>query len=93
MQRIEPNATELRLLYNKLNKQVLKEIRDDWRRHLNNLADKAQVAAECGNTKDLYNIIRELSNTFSNKSAPVKSKDGKILVTMEEQLERWKEHF
>jgi hypothetical protein len=37
--------------------------------------------------------VRELTGTRSGSSVPIKSKDGDILLTKEEQEQRWIEHF
>jgi len=89
----DANAEELCQQYSLLDRQVKREVRSDWRRHLNCLAEKAQASADCGNMKDLYNTIKELGGQSAKKQAPIKSKEGKVLVTLEEQLARWKEHF
>ena len=41
----------------------------------------------------MYRIVRELINSRSNSSVPIKSKDGLTLATEEEQYNRWMEHF
>ncbi|XP_070493805.1 uncharacterized protein [Chironomus tepperi] len=89
----ESRAEELSKQYALLNKRVKREVRNDWRRHLNGLAEKAQTASDCGNMKDLYNTIKELSDRSGRKQVPIKSKEGRILVTVDEQAARWKEHF
>ena len=57
------------------------------------MARSAEEAAAKNNMKELYNITRQLSQSHFRNNVPVKSKDGKLLVTMEDQLLRWKEHF
>ena len=57
------------------------------------MVEKAQNATGSGNMKDLYDISKKVLNETVRKSLTVKAKDGKILSTVEEQLERWREHF
>ena len=57
------------------------------------MVEKAQNATGSGNMKDLYDISKKVLNETVRKSLTVKAKDGMILSTVEEQLERWREHF
>ena len=43
--------------------------------------------------KTLYNITKILSRRKTVKTKPVKDKDGKLLIKLNEQMERWNEHF
>ena len=43
--------------------------------------------------KNLYRMVRDLSGSQSNSSVPIKNKNGKVLLTIEEQTNRWVEHF
>ena len=75
-------------------KEVKKCTRKDKREYIDNLAGKAQRAADFGNMKIVYNITKQLSGKY-NKSIgeTVKAKDGRILTTENEVAERWKTHF
>ena len=53
----------------------------------------AQEAANRNDTKSMYRIVHELTNSMSISSVPIKSKDERTLVTEEEQSNRWTEHF
>ena len=44
-------------------------------------------------TKIVYNITRQLAGRKTNTTKPVKDKDGKIITSLKQQLERWKDHF
>ena len=54
---------------------------------------EAQEAANRNDTKSMYRIVRELTNSRSISNVPIKSKDGRTLVTEEEQSNIWMEHF
>lgn len=43
--------------------------------------------------KDFYNITRKIANTAGSKTVPVKNNDGVLITNIEDQLNRWKEHF
>ena len=40
-----------------------------------------------------YRIVSELTGARSNSNVPIKSKDGKVLLTNDDQMKRWTEHF
>mgnify|MGYP003416956578 CR=1 FL=1 len=79
--------------YRHLNKDVKKNCRRDKRRWLEEKSKEAQEAADRNDSKTLYRIVRELTNARSGATVPIKSKDGRDLLTDEEQAERWVEHF
>jgi len=91
--RTNDERKEAQQRYKALDKYVKREIRNDKREHTNSLAKKAEEAAAVHNMKDLYNITREISNSTGRKNVPVRDKGGILLTTVEEQLNRWKEHF
>ena len=43
--------------------------------------------------KTLYRIVRGLTGSGSNTNTPIRNKNGKLLLTKEEQDARWIEHF
>ena len=79
--------------YRRLIKEVKKSCRRDKRAWLESKGKEAQEAADRNDSKTLYKIVRELSGGRSSSSVPIKAKDGRTLVTSEEQAERWVEHF
>ncbi|KAK0133280.1 hypothetical protein N1851_031194 [Merluccius polli] len=79
--------------YRRLDREVKKSCRNDKRRWLEEKAREAQEAAEKNNTKTLYRIVRELTSSRSSSGVPTRSKDGRALLTDEEQEARWVEHF
>ena len=59
-----------------------------------NLAQAAQNSADLKNPRDLYRITRQLAKkSFINATSAVRGKDGKQLTAVEEQVQRWQEHF
>src|SRR6202042_1914882 len=61
--------------------------------YLDNIAREAENAAGKNNMRDLYDINRKLSNRACRIVKHIKSKDGKILTSEEEQIKRWVEYF
>lgn len=43
--------------------------------------------------KEVYDITRQLSRKSSKSEKHIKDKNGNTLNTMEEQRQRWSEHF
>lgn len=91
--RTRQRKKELTDEYNATHKQVKKETRKDKRMYYEKLAGEAELAAGKRNMKELFDISRKLQQSSFRKSVPVKDKNGKLLVTVDEQLHRWKEHF
>ena len=79
--------------YQEKDREVKQHCRKDKRNYVNQLATEAEEAAYRGDIKTLYNITKTLSNRRNIKVKPVKDKDGKTLTKLEEQMERWNEHF
>ncbi|KAM3602017.1 uncharacterized protein V6R79_022977 [Siganus canaliculatus] len=79
--------------YRRLDRAVKNSCRKDNRQWLEEKAREAQVAAQKNNTKTLYRIVQELTSSRSSSSVPIRSKDGKALLSDEEQEARWVEHF
>lgn len=79
--------------YNTANREVKRSLRKDKRRWTEDLANQAEQAAAMGKSAELYKITKQLSNKRIVTAKPVKSKNGELLTNVEDQLERWKEHF
>jgi hypothetical protein len=43
--------------------------------------------------KELYDTVRKMVSATISRSVLVKDKNGKIVTSVQEQLEQWKEHF
>ena len=68
-----------------------KSCRRDKRHWIKSKGAEAQEAANRNDIKSMYRIVRELTNSRSISSVPIKNKDGRTLVTEEEQSNRWME--
>ena len=66
--------------------------RADKRRRLNNLADEAETAARNNCSSDLYQLTRKIAGQRRNMTT-IKDREDKRLVSEDEVLERWREHF
>ena len=74
-------------------RQLKKSCRKDKKDWFEQKGEEAQNAVRRNDTKTLYRIVRKLSGSQSNSSVPIKDKNGKMLLTIEEQTKRWVEHF
>ncbi|VDP17428.1 unnamed protein product [Schistosoma margrebowiei] len=79
--------------YTVVNKQVKKSIRIDKRKYVEDLAKTAEKTAREGNMRQLYDITKKLSGNHRKPERPVKSKEGKVIINIEEQRNRWVKHF
>ena len=79
--------------YKVKHQEVKGSVKDDRRHYYDELATRAETAAEQRNMKELYNITRQLSGKSSKSEKPVKDKNGNTMTTMEDQRQRWAEHF
>jgi hypothetical protein len=73
---------------------VKRAARRDKRTWAENLAQAAQKAAYLKNSRELYRITRQLARkSFTNNAPLVKGKDGKQIMAIEDQVQRWLEYF
>ncbi|VDP59986.1 unnamed protein product [Schistosoma curassoni] len=79
--------------YTEVNRQLKRSIRTDKRKYVEDLAMTAKKAAREGNMRQLYDTTKKLSGNHRKPKRPVKSKEGKVITNIEEQQNRWVEHF
>lgn len=73
--------------------EVKKCVRRGKRAYIEELATKVETAAGQRNMKELYEIMQTLSGRKGSAEEPIKSREGPMLTTTEEQMGRWTEHF
>jgi len=64
----------------------------DKKAWLNQKGTEAEEAAHRNDHKTLFRVVRDLVGTKSSSSVPVKDKNGKTLLTVQEQNAHWVEH-
>ena len=79
--------------YQLANEEVKKSARKDKRAYYDRLATEAEEAAGARNMKAMFDTMKKLSNRPAKTSMPVKDKEGTVLNTTQQQLDRWAEHF
>ena len=79
--------------YTAVDKEVKESIKKDKKDFIEDLARNAEEAAGQGNLRELYQVTRRLAGKFQQTDKPIKDKEGNSLLTKEEQMRRWAEHF
>ncbi|CAH8467003.1 unnamed protein product, partial [Schistosoma curassoni] len=72
---------------------VKRSIRTGERKYVEDLAMTAEKAAREGNMKQLYDTTKKLCGNHRKPERPVKIKEGEVITNIEEQQNRWVEHF
>ncbi|VDP29476.1 unnamed protein product [Schistosoma margrebowiei] len=91
--RKRPEKAKAQAEYTEVNKLVEKSIRTDKCKNVEDLATTAEKAAREGNMRQLYDITKKISGNRRKPERPVKSKEGEVITNIEEQRNRWVEHF
>ncbi|VDO69330.1 unnamed protein product [Schistosoma margrebowiei] len=79
--------------YAEVNKQLDRIIRTDKRKYVEDLAMTTEKAAREGNMKQLYDTTEKFVGNYRKPERQVKSKEDKVITIIEEQRNRWVEHF
>jgi len=80
--------------YSEINTRVKRYARRDKRAWVDKLAHKAQLAAEANNLRELYEITKRLAGKpNTSQQVGVRDPAGRMLITTQNQLIRWQEHF
>ena len=86
--------TTLLAEYSEINKRVKMYSRRDKWTWADKLAHKAQLAAETNNSRELYQITKQLAGkTFTSNQEGIRDTTGRLLITPQNQLTRWQEYF
>ena len=73
-------------VYKEPDQTVKQPTRRDKRKYLHDIATQAEEAAHKGDQATLYNITKQVCGQFrKNLDAPIKGKDGKLLISEETQ--------
>ena len=79
----------LRAARSKCQKTARRCANDYWIR----LSRRIQADADSGNTGGMYAGIKQATGPVATKSAPLKTKEGDIIIDKKKQMERWVEHY
>ena len=90
---LERLKTILKNKYIAKDKEVKKSVRVDKRTFMDDLAKQAEHAANRGEQRTLFTLTKKITNESCRKSTPVKNKDGEVIKSEADQIERWREHF
>ncbi|VDP52693.1 unnamed protein product [Schistosoma margrebowiei] len=75
--------------YTEANKQVKKSIRVDNKKYVEELATTAEKAARERNMTQLYDTTKKLTGKYSKPERPVKDKESRPIIVIQEQRKRW----
>ncbi|KAK3709747.1 hypothetical protein RRG08_028783 [Elysia crispata] len=79
--------------YSDAAKEVKRSIKNDKEAFTNELAERAEKAAQGGHTRTLYETTKVLAGKRKNTEMPVKDAEGNTIFSQELQMTRWVEHF
>lgn len=86
------NATH-RHQYNLKEKEVKKSARKDRRTYISLFAKEAEDAASKYDMRTLYRKTKAMAKGSTNSNQPIRDKRGNVLSTVDQQLNRWREHY
>ncbi|VDP59841.1 unnamed protein product [Schistosoma mattheei] len=75
--------------YIEANKQVKKSTKAKKQKGVEELAMTAEKAAREGNMKQLYDTTKKLAGMYSKPEKPVKDKESRPIIVIQEQRKRW----
>lgn len=84
---------ELQKKYSEMDHKVKKSARSDKRRWFNQLAQDAQAAADTNRTRDMYKIVKQMTNRTLNVTKPLKNDEGILTSSKLEQIAIWEKHY
>lgn len=79
--------------YSEKAREVKRSLRHDKRKWADDIAREAENAYKKGNMRGVYECTKRLCNSNQRRAEVIKDKDGKLLTTENEVLQRWKQHF
>ncbi|VDP18660.1 unnamed protein product [Schistosoma margrebowiei] len=79
--------------YIEANNEIRKSVRADKHKHMEDLATTEEKDTREGGIKQLYDTTKKLQGKYSKPETPVKDKEGKQISEIQEQRNRWVEHF
>ena len=82
-----------RIKYREKALEVKKCLQHDKRKWADDIAREAETAFQKGNMRGVYDCTKKLCNSKQRRMDVIKDKNGKLLSTENEVLQRWKEHF
>ena len=91
--RSERVKQRIRGQYKEKDQEVKRSARKDKRNWMNEMADKAERAAENGRAGELHRIVKTLTGEKKRTSTVVNDKNGRPTNERSERLKIWKEHF
>ncbi|BHF83999.1 hypothetical protein SprV_0902714900 [Sparganum proliferum] len=79
--------------FRQLRKMTAKSARDDRKQYWAEIATSMEQASNVGDTRKLYQLIRQVSGKPSTLSDSVRNVNGGFIADNSAKVERWREHF
>ncbi|BHF63561.1 hypothetical protein SprV_0200655500 [Sparganum proliferum] len=79
--------------FRQLRKMTAKSARDDRKQYWAEIATSMEQASNVGDTRKLYQLIRQVSGKPSTLSDSVRDVNGGFIADNSAKVERWREHF
>ncbi|PIK62995.1 hypothetical protein BSL78_00002 [Apostichopus japonicus] len=79
--------------YKEKDREVKRFVRADKRHWVENIAKEAETAASSQNMQALYRLTKNLCNEKLRECVSIMNKDGHLVSSMDEVMERWTEYF
>lgn len=79
--------------YKGKDKEVKKQIKNDKKKWVDNIAKDAEEAAAKNHMKTLYGLTKVLTNERPKRCVTIKDKEEKDITHSEDRKKRWREHF
>ncbi|BHF83864.1 hypothetical protein SprV_0902701200 [Sparganum proliferum] len=79
--------------FRQLRKMTAKSARDDRKQYWAEIATSMEQASNVGDTRKLYQLIRQVSGKASTLSDSVRYVNGGFIADNSAKVERWREHF
>ena len=76
-----------------LRRRASRAIRADRNAHWRQFAEQTERAAACGDSRKLYQLLKQASRTNSGTSETICDRNGTVITSRTDRLARWREHF
>ncbi|BHF72786.1 hypothetical protein SprV_0401585700 [Sparganum proliferum] len=79
--------------FRQIRKMAAKSARDDRKQYWAEIATSMEQTSNAGDTRKLYQLIRQVSGKPSTLSVSVRDVNGRFIAVNSAKVERWREHF
>lgn len=73
-------------------REIRRKLRADKNKYIEEICDEIKCHRDNNQTKDMFQKIKQITRSFTTSSAPLKNKEGNLLVKKQEIKNRWREY-